>query len=504
MSAPIPRHFSVWLVAVVALGALSADCGRRPRAEPERPVVLRIGIPLPTTSGQMLGVNEIASVITNEGLVRTLRDGRHASALADGWEWIAADVLRIHLRRDARFQDGDKVTAGRAKASLDRSRHDSVQSQLYPTLRDIAAIEVEAGDWIRVRCARPTAFLLDDLEVPIRKWDTRGQPIGAGPYLTEETRRDGMILRASRHYFRGHPQIARIHLKTYRSLRTAWAGMMRGDIDLLYEVPSDTREFVEQESSVALFSFLRPYVYTLVLNHTRPMLRDPAVRAALNYGIDRQALIDRVLHGRGKAATGPVWPLHWATRRDAPGFAFDPFRANALLARTNGAPMELTGSADRMPARLRFACVIPAGVSPHEELAIALQKQFFDLGVDMRVEPLPIPAFLERLSSGEYDAALIDLNGGPGLVRLYLFWHSQGYWKTGYSAADEAIDTMRSAPDDNALVQAVSKGQRVLTDDPPAVFLAWPETTRAVSRRFEVPDVDGDLIKGIWEWTLRP
>ena len=57
---------------------------------------------------------------------------------------------------------------------------------------------------------------------------------------------------------------------------------------------------------------MRPYYFQLMFNVTHPVLKNPAVRQALSYAVDRQAVVDLALNKQGTAAEGPIWPFHWA------------------------------------------------------------------------------------------------------------------------------------------------------------------------------------------------
>jgi len=94
----------------------------------------------------------------------------------------------------------------------------------------------------------------------------------------------------------------------------------------------------------------------------------------------------------------------------------------------------------------------------------------------------------------------------------YRFLHSpqQGqpvYIGWNYASADAALDRIRYATTDDEIRAGVSALQRVLHDDPPAVFIAWDERSRAVSRRFVVPDRPGyDVFTTtmLWQWKPAP
>jgi len=65
----------------------------------------------------------------------------------------------------------------------------------------------------------------------------------------------------------------------------------------------------------------------------------------------------------------------------------------------------------------------------------------------------------------------------------------------------ESLETLRVARDDEALRKAVRAFQRTLVDDPPAMFLGWGETARAVRRTFDVPAGDDrDVFSSLAQW----
>jgi hypothetical protein len=89
---------------------------------------------------------------------------------------------------------------------------------------------------------------------------------------------------------------------------------------------------------------------------------------------------------------------------------------------------------------------------------------------------------------------------------VYLFWHSPQagaptYNFTGYTAADTTLDAIRRATSDDEIRRRTTELQRIFSNDPPAVFLAWQTTTRAVSAEFSIPLEPGrDILSSIWRW----
>jgi peptide/nickel transport system substrate-binding protein len=283
---------------------------------------------------------------------------------------------------------------------------------------------------------------------------------------------------------------------------------MRGEVDLLYEVPPEAVEFVRASAEVSTFSFLRPYAYLLGVNFRHPVLSRQDVRTALNAAIDRQAIVDRVLGGRGQPAFDHVFPSHWAYDAHVPVPSFDARRAGRLLDASGLLPTRPEGERRRLAHHFRFTCLVPADYPLIERMALVVQKQLGDVGVDMAIEAVPLLEFQQRLGQGRFDAYLFELLAGHGFNWSYWFWRSpvegMSMVRSGYSAADAALDRLRFAHRENEQAAAVRGLQEVMRADPPGVFLCWGQVSRAVVRRFEVPaEENRDILRTIERWRLR-
>ena len=125
----------------------------------------------------------------------------------------------------------------------------------------------------------------------------------------------------------------------------------------------------------------------------------------------------------------------------------------------------------------------------------------FNVGVDLRFRVVNSRDFGAAIGAGEFDAVLLDMVGGPTPVRTSIFWDSRGAFNAfGYrnAEADRLFATLRTVR------SAVARLQRVMLDDPPALFLAWNERARAIRREFVFPEGSGvDPVFSLWSWTRR-
>jgi ABC-type transport system substrate-binding protein len=374
----------------------------------------------------------------------------------------------------------------------------------YSSFADVRSVDVDADLEVSLELLRPSAFLIEDLLMPL----SLRPGVGTGPFRVVKRDRREIIFERFDRYYEGAPAIERVHVKTFDALRTAWSSLLRGEVDMVTDVPAEAVEFVRSDE-VDVIPYKRWYQYMVAFNSERPPLNSATVRHALNLAVNRDALIKGALRGYGSPATGPLWPSHWAYDSSIPSFGFDPDLAMSLLD-SQRLVKGAAGAQSNIPhARFRFTCLIPAGFSVLERLALELQKQLYDVGVDIRFEVVPLATYDERLRLGQFEAALVDMISGPSFGRPYLFWRSarqhDGFNKFGYenSEAERLFQLLRaSALNEAATRSATSRLQRVFLNDPPALFLAWSERARVIGPKF-IPagEPDRDPVQTLWRWT---
>jgi peptide/nickel transport system substrate-binding protein len=316
-----------------------------------------------------------------------------------------------------------------------------------------------------------------------------------------------VVLKRFDAYHRGRPVIERIVIQPFKTLRNGWAELLRGGLDMVTTVPPDAVPFVKNEQ-VEVFTFSRRYLYTLAFNSKRRPFNSAAIRRALNMAIDRETIVHQIFHDAARPATGPFWPKNWAYDPSFQPYAFDPAEARKLLDRA-GFPLPSAPDSDSLPARFRFRVLVPAGYSVLEDLALTLQKEFYDVGVDMQFDVTENNAeFRTRMARRDFDAAIFDINSGPTLTRPYIFWRSTksgmgpynifGYENQGSEALFRSLLT---APNETSIRSTLRELQKTLTEDPPAAFLAWQDRTRAVRTTFGPYQEGGrDPIFTLWQW----
>jgi ABC-type transport system substrate-binding protein len=502
----LPVQALVRLAVVVCTLTLASGCGSAldDRSEPLR---LRIGFG-GGQSSRSEGLSSLIQKLSLDPLLITAWDGRTVAGLADEWTWSEdRKSLQLHIRKGVSFHNGQPLTSSAVAASL---KHYKAQLDAYiaaqtPGLtlggfEHLQDIETPDVSTVVLRLKQPDQFVLGQLsDVPIQ--DPPGSSVGTGAFKLV-SQEPFVQFRKNDSYYQGMPGIDQVDLQTYDSQRRAWAAMMRGEVEMLQSVAGESVEFLEGVSDVQVHASIRAFYLLVRFNLRHPVLGNAEVRRALTQAIDRARVLQDGLRGHGRVANDPVWPFHWANNNSSSPYGYSPEAARGRLDAL-GLKVKPSTAPDRMPSRFRFTCIFYSEAPQFERIALLVQRNLSDVGVDMVLEPVKQRELTERLVRGDFDAYLFQTNAGRSFDRLYGFWHSSRLdpKAADYGGADQILDRLRVADAETDIRQTVADLQVRLQQDAPAVFLAWTEIVRAVGKRYAIEvGEDRDVFANLWRW----
>lgn len=452
------------------------------------------------------GKGETPSVVTDalfaEPLFALDLQGRPTERLATSWQWEDdGRTLRLKLRPSVQFHDGTPVTAHVVAAILE-------QEMARPDARGFEAvsrIDVPDEGTLVIRLRTPDAFLIGVLGGTLIV-DAHKPDVGTGPFRLV-TRRPTTEADRNERYYRGRPDIAHVKIVPYDTPRAAWAALMRGDVDMAHEVNRESVEFTAGASRVTLYSSIRPFYIPLVFNVRHPILGRVEVRRALAEAINRDEIVARALRGHAQIADDPVWPSHWAYNSAARHYGFNPAAARVRLDAAGFPVRPAAPRSGTMASRFQIKCVFWSEDTQFERIALLLQRQLADVGVDLVLERAPQKELLARAAAGQFDTYLFQMTSGRSFEWIYHFWHSTApgvpveYQNSGYTGVDAVLDRLREARTDADIRSAIGDLRQRFYEDAPAAFLAWTQVTRAVDARFDVGDQSNpDVFANLWRW----
>ena len=349
-------------------------------------------------------------------------------------------------------------------------------------------------------------------EVPVddmmaSQYNTR--PIGTGPLQLDRISATQVDLKVNPSYHGASPFLEGLTVRFYPDHQSLMPAYERGEIDAISWVwPEDMPEATAQEDLTLFSSAISGYtlIYLNEANPNVPFFKDTSVRQALMYGLDRQKLIDTVMHGQGLIAHSPIMPHSWAYDADVRQYVHDPALAIQLLEQAGWLDSDGDGIRDREGVKLAFVLL-----GKDKAKLDAISAMWAELGVQTEAQAVSLPGLTaDFLVPRTYDAALVDweLSGDPDPFPL---WHStqaktgQNYAGWDNRAADEAIEQARSLPHREARRIHYVEFQRVFADELPALLLYYPVYTYGV--RDKIHDVQmgplntpGDRYRSLANW----
>jgi peptide/nickel transport system substrate-binding protein len=463
-------------------------------------------VPEGNVPGEDLGVGQFVNILNYESLTLNGTDGRALPRLAERWRWTNNDLtLQVDLRPSVFLHDHRRfvgqVAADLVLEAVTRERN----LARYPSFADIDTVSAQSDFELAIRLKRPSAMLPEDLTVPLGDGQENA---GTGPFRTV-ARGSEVVLEGFDRYYLGKPTIDKVIVRSFEAMRTSWASLLRGELDMLYDVPADAVDFVRNDD-VDVISVPRWYQYHLAFNSHQGPLKSPLVRKALNLAIDRAGIVKRVLYGAGEMSSGPLYPKYWAYDSTLPQYRHDPAGAAALLDAA-GYRLPKAARSDGPRSRFRFTCLLPQNFAVWERVALEIQRDLFNVGVDMQFKSVPFKEFNAKVGAGDFEGTLLDMISGPTPARAYIWWRSARSFKGVYNVfgyenaeAERLFEVLLRSTNEAAVRSATSKLQRVLYEDPPAIFVAWSTRTRAIDKRFLRPNAHRDPMLTMSQWTVGP
>jgi peptide/nickel transport system substrate-binding protein len=362
----------------------------------------------------------IAAKLFN-GLIRFNENLDIVPDIAHAWK-LSDDQLTytFRLRYDVTFSNGRKVTAQDVKYSFERvlmpqtkapltwvlDRIEGAKDVLAGTAEHVSGIRVLNDQTLAVKLEKPygpflsllamtTAYIVPREEVERLGQDFGTHPVGTGPYILNEWKHgQHLILAAREDYFEGRSKLNGIYYRIIPEDLTSVLEFETGRLDVLLIPSSEYHHFTTDPAWRDLvYSKAGLNSYYLGLNCTRYPFNDIRVRQAVNYGIDRQHILNTVFERRGLLAAGPIPPGLWRNNvlpLALKGYSYDPQKARDLIrqAGAEGATVKIYISTE--PETLDIVEVI--------------QGYLAKIGLKAEITQLDWSAFKQAVNEGEADA----------------------------------------------------------------------------------------------------
>jgi peptide/nickel transport system substrate-binding protein len=311
-------------------------------------------------------------------------------------------------------------------------------------------------------------------------------PVGTGPFRYASWERgQRVVLEKNPAYWKFPVKLDRVIYRPIVEDQARLTELLTGSLDLIVGVPPDFVAQLEGNAKLGLLKQVGAHVWYLGINNQKKPLDDKRVRQALNYAVNKDAIVRDVLKGTGAVSAGPVLPKTWGADPGLKAYPYDPERAKRLLAEAG------------YPGGFSTTLWVPesgSGMQSPVAMSTVIQSNLRAVGVNVTLQTMEWGAFLAKLRSKEQDLFALSWMAGaedPDLV-IYPLLHSSQWTPGGPNRAlykntrlDELLHQARVVTDQARRAELYREAQRVLADDPPWIFIDHEIQIAAFSRRVQ-------------------
>ena len=217
-----------------------------------------------------------------------------------------------------------------------------------------------------------------------------------GPYrISRVDTGSDLVLDRNEHWAGQRPYFDQVVIKTIGNTAALQANLLSGDVEM---APGEGVALTLDQVLVLQHQYPQRfhYVFQPNLSYTHidlqldnPILADLRVRRALLLGIDRKAIVDRLMGGQVPVANSFVGPLEPQYTPDVPTYPYDPARARALLAEAGWHPAPDGICRNATGQRLSLQFTTSTGVRARELQQEVMQSQWRDIGIEVTIHNEP-------------------------------------------------------------------------------------------------------------------
>jgi peptide/nickel transport system substrate-binding protein len=462
----------------VMAGAASLPFLRAPGARAATPGELTFGLSsFPPSIQPWQNTGTAAATVKlmiYRGLTSYAPDGSLRGELAESWQPIGTQGWEFKLR-DARFQNGEKVTSADVKWTIEQIAAERSTAYFRAEMQNVERVETPDDRTVRIMLKNPVATLpimMASYHLPIISRNSpRGGPVGAGPFMIKAQERGVSIeLEPFAGFHRaGLPKLKRIRAIAYADENLRVAALRSGDVDLIEYVPWQAMDAISADPALNLDTVDGAFMF-LVFNGSRPPFNDPRVRKAVAHAVKRDELVRAAFFGRGSALQQlPIAessPFYNAEYKD--GWKYDPDLSKRLLAEA--------GHANGISCSL----LSTAQYGMHKDTAEVVQQHLAAVGI--RAE-LNMPDWATRVAignRGQYELAVMgtaaDSNDPDGIANFIDGSLSPSYVRSYGLKVDRITELLRAgrAEFEQGRRKAIYREMEgVAIEQAPIVGLTW-------------------------------
>ncbi len=363
-----------------------------------------------------------------QGLYGFDKDMKMVPVLADS-NTVSDDglVYTVKLKSGIEFHDGTPFNAEAVKVSFDRVTNPENKLKRYTLYKNIAKTEALDATTVSFTLKEPFSPFINTLAHPsgviispaaLAKYGSKGiaqNPVGTGPFKFVEWKSTDYLKVAKweGYWKKGYPKVDTITWRPVVDNNTRAAVMQTGEAQFAFPMPPEAVETLSKRPNLEVTSAPSIIMRYISMNSLHKPFDNPKVREAVNYAINKDALVKVAFAGYAIPAEGVV-PKGVAYATKLGPWPYDPAKARELL-KEAGYP---NGFESTLWSAYNYTTA--------QKVIQFVQQQLAQVGIKVQVQALEAGQRVERVESAQDPAT------AP--VRMYYVG-----WSSSTGEADWAL-----------------------------------------------------------------
>lgn len=422
-------------------------------------------------------------------------------------------TFTFKLRPDLKWSDGEPLTAHDFQYAYDNATKPENEypylSQLefiksYKALDD-QTLEVKIGEVYAPALGQMAGLITPlpkhiweklDWSDPEKNPEILNPTVVSGPYKLKEWKRDQYALFEAneRYWYHGAPNITQSSIEIVPDSDISYEKMKSGEADTGTILPEQLEE-ARKLPNVNVYEWWSVSASTtfvgLNLREGFPT-HDIHIRYGLNYAVDKETLTDEVMLGQGKRVCSIYPETNWAYTPDVECYDYNLDKAKEEFAQagytfTDGKLLDKEGQ--QLKLKLLYG---PNTNKVRELIAVTLQDNLREVGIEVEVQGLEWASFLEAFRSPkpDWDMVILSVNSTPEPHTSFPWWTKDNIPQLNFGAylnpkVEKLFQEAAATYDLKVRKEKYGEIQKIIAQDAPRIFLYYSKTWSGQNKRIQ-------------------
>jgi peptide/nickel transport system substrate-binding protein len=449
---------------------------------------IAIGVDMDTLDPAGQTTTTVSNVVdyAAETLVTIDEKGETQPLLAKSWD-VSKDGLTytFTLQQGVKFHDGKAFDATAVKMNVERILDPDVKVGTRGAFLSIGKVEAVDASTVRITLKTPFPALLQAfsmttsgmlspalIEKTAATYKNITQPIGTGPYVFKEhVKGSQVVFTKNADYWGKKPYYDTVTVRIVPEAATRESLLLAGQVDAIILPPISDVPALQKNTAVKVVIAPSNRIIFISINNAWKGLDNAKVRQALNYAVDKEAIIKSVLFGAGYVLEGPMAPSLFGYCKVGT-YPYDPNKAKTLLKDAG------------VTTPLKLAFISPTGRYVQDfQAAQAVAGYLKEVGIETDLKTMDWPSYVATITKpvAENTTNLHLLGWAPGFLdasQQMTFFSIDQHVPKGLAThfytnpdVDKKIKAADSEIDAKKRAEMYCDISKAIWDDAPVIFL---------------------------------